>query len=138
MLANSARPHSIRMYVYISGLVTGRRWWAGPGCGTGPSRPIHVSYDGPRPGPVRHLRGPVRGFDGPTHEPAHVLSRTTAVKGSHICAHVFFLLLCRFFVFLLDSVGQLIPAHEVPINTHYPHNSAQPTARSDGFRPDYQ
>ena len=34
----------------------------------------------------------------------------------------------------LDSVGQLLSAHETHVtSTHYSHNSAPPTSRSDGF-----
>ena len=77
--------------------------WAGP---AGPTRPISFSEDGPRPAqpitvsnihgparrgpsngsevhetralyrPAQQLHGPARGFDGPAHGPAHVLSRT--------------------------------------------------------------
>ena len=44
---------------YISGLVMGRRWRAGPSIfdmmGRGPARPIYFSFGGPRPGPAHQL-----------------------------------------------------------------------------------
>ena len=79
--------------------------------------------------PARQLREPARGFDGP----AHVLSRT--IRCMCIRRRDFFTLIVVFVVFShLDFVGQLLSAHETHItSTHYSHNYAPSTTRSDGF-----
>ena len=50
---------SVYLSSLFSGLVMGRRWWAGPSMfdmmGRGPARPVHFSEDGPRPDPAHQL-----------------------------------------------------------------------------------
>ena len=101
-----------------------------------PARPSKNSNVSPRPGLVHDIGGeahetpalygsarlfcgPARGFSGPDHGLAHVLSRTkrcmlTCVFITH---YILFVSLI-----LLDSVGQLHPANEayVPTRTHNP------------------
>ena len=131
--------------------------------GRGPARPFNFSEDGPRPGPAHHIfksHGPA----GPGtsifqfSRPGLARPMTLAVrsmrhglytgrpmccpvlKGARKCADLFFSYyfwyLFFVYVFLRDSVDQLLTAHEVHI-PHYPHNSSPLTARSDGFRPEW-
>ena len=119
-------------------------WWAaarsGPSIfqrmGRGPAQPITFSkiYGPARPGPshgseghetralygpARQLGGPARGFDGPAHGPAHVLFRTKTCMYILRC-HKILTLIVGFSLFLsrLDSVGQLLLAHET--HNQYP------------------
>ena len=125
--------------------------------GRRPAWPINFSGNGPRPGPARRIfkisrPGKVSARPGPSHGseahetravhsparqlrgPAHVLSRTK--RCMCIRSRDFFYVNCWFFgvfFFRLDSVGQLLSAHETHITSTHQHNSAPPTTRSDGF-----
>ena len=116
----------------------------------GPVRPINFSKVSGRPGhhmaarPMRHglYMGWLENSVGrPVDLTGWAMGRPMCfpvLKGACACADVIFL---RYVVVgfslvfpRLDSVGQLLSAHETHIaSTHYSHISAPPTIRSDGF-----
>ena len=72
-------------------------------------------------GPIRHFRGPARGFNDPGHGQAHVLSRTTRTTGwfKHIVPKIFSTQFqrrcCRY---PLKFLTRVLRTYE-PLSTHY-------------------